>query len=73
MLQRLKTSGKLEQNIDFSWDHKISLTENFGSCDKNTDLINKYKLIEIHNILGVESNACDDIPKSGWNMDVLEL
>ena len=49
----------------------INLTDNFGSCDKDIDLSNKEKLIKIRNILGMEANACDDIPKSVWKMDVL--
>ena len=53
--------------------HRIILTDNFGSCDKDIDLSNKEKLIKSSNILGVESNAYDDIQKSGCKMDVLDL
>ena len=29
-------------------------------------------LIKIRNFLGVKINACDEIPKIGWNMENLE-
>ena len=36
------------------------------------NLSNKEKLIKIYNFLGGKGNACDDIPKSGWNMENLD-
>ena len=63
----------MDRKLSLCGKHRISLTDNFGSCDKDIDLSNKEKLIKSSNILGVESNAYDDIQKSGCKMDVLDL
>ena len=47
----------------------ISLIDNFNLCDDGKHLSNKEKLIKTSNFIGVKANACDEIPKSGWNMD----
>ena len=52
--------------------HRNILTD-FFKCDKDIDLSNMEKLIKIRNIIGVEVIACENIPKSGYLMDVLEL
>ena len=64
---------KLTRKLSLCDKHRIILTECFCWCDKDVDLSNKEKLIEIGNILGVEANSLDYIPKSGWKMDMLEL
>ena len=50
---------------------KIELA-NFNLCDDGRNLSNNKKLIKIRNFLGVEVNAGDYIPSSGWNMENLE-
>ena len=50
----------------------IILADNFNLCDDGKTLSNQKKLIKIRNFLGVEENSCDDIPKSGWNMENLD-
>ena len=50
----------------------IILTDNFNLCDDGRHLSNNDKLIKIRNFLELIVNACDDITKSGWNMENLE-
>ena len=56
----------------FRGKYSISLTEDFDLCGDGKNLSKKEMLIKIRNFLGVKINACDEIPKIGWNMENLE-
>ena len=62
---------KMNRKTAFRVKDIMILTEIFNLCDDGKHLPNKEKLIKICNFLGVEVNSCDEIPKSGCNMESL--
>ena len=46
----------------------MNLTDELDLCEDGNILSNKYKLLKIGKLIGVEAKTCNDIPNKGWNM-----
>ena len=45
----------------------------YDICDDGSVLSNKYNLLKICKLLGVEAKTCNEIPNKGWNMADREM